>query len=110
VAEQQGHHTQLHLAEAGEEDRHLKEREVETGCTVETACQAGSEVADQSLLGLGDWDDGEDRRWGSRRVLQVVAQTLLGRRVGSCRMVFAVRWEVGVRHPFLKVQWERSRA
>ena len=94
--------------EAEEADQRLKEREVATGCTVEGACQAGFEVAGQSHQGLVDWDDEEGHRWRSRRVLRVVARNL-GLQAGSCRMVFAVRWEVRG-SPYLKVRWERLRA
>lgn len=107
-AEQQVHHTRLHLAEAEEADRHLWEREVATGCTVEAACRVGFEVAGQSRQDLVDWDDEEDRHWGNRRVLRVVAQNL-ALQAGSCRMAFAVHWEVRG-SPFLKVRWERLRA
>ena len=110
AAGQQDHHTQQHLEEAEEADPHLTAREVATGCTVEAACQAGFEVVGQSRLDLVDWDDGEDHHWGNRTVLKAVARNLLVRLVGSYRMVFAVRWEVGGRHPFLKVRWERLRA
>jgi hypothetical protein len=92
------------LVEVEEADQHLKEREVATGCTVEAACQAGFEVAGQSHQVLEDWDDGEDHRFGIRRVLQVVARNLV-LQAENCRTVFEVRWEEG-ESPFLKVRWE----
>ena len=107
-AEQQGHHTRLHLVEAEEADQHSKEREVATGYTVEEACQAGFEAAGQSHQGLVDWDDEEGHRWGNRRALKMVARNLV-LQGGSCRMVFAAHWEVRG-SPCLKVRWERLRA
>ena len=95
-AEQQGHHIRPRSVEVEEADPHLKEREVATGCTVEGACQAGFEVAGQSHRGLEGWDDEEGHRFGNRRVLQVVARNPV-LQAGSCRMVFAVRWEEGGR-------------
>jgi hypothetical protein len=107
-AEQQDHHTRLHLVEAEEADRHSREREVATGCTVEAACQAGFEVAGQSHQDLVDWDDGEVHHWGNRRALKVVVRNQV-LQAGSGRMVFVVRWEEGG-SPYLKVRWERLRA
>lgn len=108
MVEQQGHRTQLRLVEAEEEDQHLREREVATGCTVEAACQAGFEAAGQIHQGLVDWDDEEGHRWSIRRVLRVVARNLV-LQAGSCRRVFEARWEEG-ESPFLKVRSERLRA
>lgn len=106
AAGQQDHHTQQHLEEAEEADPHLMAREVATGCTVEAACQAGFEVAGQIRPGLVDWDDGEGHHWGTHKALREVARNLV-RRAGSCRMVFAVRWEVDGRLPILKVRLAR---
>ena len=80
----------------------MKEREVATGCTVEGACQAGFEVAGQSHRDLVDWDDEEGHRFGNRRDLKAGARNLV-LQAGSCRMVFAVRWEVRG-SPYLKVR------
>lgn len=76
-----------------------------TGCIVEAACLAGFAVAGQIRLGPVDWVDGEDHHWASRRDLRAVVRSL-ALLEGSCRRVFAVRWEEDV-SPCLKVLWER---
>jgi hypothetical protein len=105
AAVRQDRRSQRHLVAAEEVDRRLRERGVATGCIVVTACQAGLEVAHQIRLGLVDWVDGEVHRSGNRRELKAVAHSPVLVLEGSCRRVFAARWEVDASHPDLKALW-----